>query len=77
MDKNKSILNGHSLSHLTGATTVKTVETEIRLPASSMVELIEKVQQLGQTGALQVNFNQGRAVDIVFKNRMKTTENPV
>jgi hypothetical protein len=59
-----SLLNGSSLSHLEGAQTAARVVTEVRLPASSMADVLSTIARLGHTGSLQVNFHKGRAQDL-------------
>ncbi len=68
----KPILNGSSLSHLTGATTRKVTQVEVRLPASSMSEVLDTIKRLGHTGSLQVNFSHGKALDLKWSNTHKT-----
>lgn len=63
-DKDKSLLNGSSLSHLTGAATTARLLTEVRLPASSMADVLSTISRLGHTGSLQVNFHKGKAQDL-------------
>jgi hypothetical protein len=64
------MFNGSSLSRLTGAVpTAKTV-VEVRLPASSIAEVLETIHRLGRTGALTVNFTNGRAGDLKWSSSL-------
>lgn len=58
------VFNGSSLISLAGAEAKTKLVSEVRLPASSMPELLEVVHRLGYTGNLQVNFHKGKALDI-------------
>jgi len=64
----KGLLNGSSLSSLTGATASAKLQVEVRLPASSIAEVIETVRKLGHTGELQINFAHGKARDLKWKS---------
>ena len=59
-----SLLNGSSLSGLAGAVASAKLQVEVRLPASSMSEVLETIHRLGRTGNLTVNFSNGRAMDL-------------
>ena len=59
-----SLLNGSSLSSLAGARASAKLQVEVRLPASSMSEVLEAIHRLGRTGNLTVNFSNGRAMDL-------------
>ena len=64
-DRNRgSLLNGSSLSALTGARVSSKEEVRVQLPASSMAEVLETVHRLGHTGNLTVNFHKGKALDM-------------
>lgn len=58
------LLNGSSLSSLAGASASAHLQVEVRLPASSMAEVLETIHRLGRTGNLTVNFANGRAMDL-------------
>jgi hypothetical protein len=60
----KGTFNGSSLSALTGAVPSAKLQVEVRLPASSMAEVLETIHRLGRTGNLTVNFSNGRAMDL-------------
>lgn len=64
----KSLLNGSSLSSLTGAVPSATLQVEVRLPASSMAEVLETIHQLGRTGKLEINFAHGKAQQLNWKS---------
>jgi hypothetical protein len=66
------LLNGASLSSLAGAVPSAKVTTEVRLPASSMAEVLDAIHKLGHTGNLQVNFRNGRALDLKFTTTEET-----
>ena len=61
---NGSLLNGSSLSSLAGASASARLQVEVRLPASSISEVLETIHRLGHTGSLTVNFSKGRAADL-------------
>lgn len=67
----KSLLNGHSLSSLEGAVPSAKLQIEVRLPASSMAEVLETIHKLGKTGSLQVNFAHGKAQDLKWANTIE------
>ncbi len=60
----RPLLNGHSLSSLAGAVPTAKLQVEVRLPASSMSEVLETIHRLGRTGNLTVNFHNGKALDL-------------
>lgn len=66
--RDKSLLNGSSLSSLTGAVPSATLQVEVRLPASSMAEVLETIQRLGTTGKLEINFAHGKAQQLNWKS---------
>ena len=66
------LLNGSSLSHLTGAVPSAKLVEEVRFPASSMAEVLSVINRLGHTGQLQVNFHKGRAGDMKFVSTKET-----
>ena len=70
--KDKSLLNGSSLAHLTGASVSSRAITEVRLPASRMAEIMERIHQLGDTGSLRVNFHKGRTQDVKWTGTRET-----
>ena len=72
-----SFLNGSSLSSLTGAQPSAKLEVAIRYPASSMAELLDAIHRLGHTGNLQINFLNGHAGDMTWRQskQTKTPEN--
>ena len=70
--KHDSLLNGSSLTHLDGASVSSRVITEVRVPASRMAEVLERIHQLGDTGSLQVNFHKGRAQDLKWTGTRET-----
>jgi len=63
-DSHKGLLNGQSISSLAGAQPKATLQVEVRLPASSMAEVLDVIHRLGRTGNLTVNFHNGRAMDM-------------
>jgi hypothetical protein len=65
-------LNGSSLSSLVGADVHAKIVSEVRLPASSIAEVLETVHRLGYTGNLQVNFHRGRALDLKWTSTSDT-----
>jgi len=67
-ESKKSLLNGSSLSGLAGASASARLQVEVRLPASSMAEVLETIHRLGYTGGLQVNFHKGKAIDLKWAN---------
>lgn len=67
-----TLLNGSSLAHLTGANVSSRVVTEVRVPASRMAEVLERIHRLGDTGSLQVNFHKGRALDLKWTGTRET-----
>ena len=71
IDSGAPLLNGSSLSHLTGAKAASRVITEVRLPASSMADVLATIDRLSYTGKLEVNFHKGRAMDV---NWVRTRE---
>lgn len=60
--------NGSSLSALTGAVPSAKLQVEVRLPASSMAEVLETIHRLGRTGNLTVNFSNGHAMDLKWSS---------
>lgn len=70
-NRGKSLLNGSSLSSLTGARASAKLQVEVRLPASSMAEALATIHKLGKTGNLQVNFAHGRALDLKWSNTVE------
>jgi hypothetical protein len=66
------LLNGQSLTHLTGARSRARTEVEVQLPAKSLAEVIDNVSRLGRTGNLTINFSSGRAMDMTWKTRRET-----
>lgn len=73
--KDGNLFNGSSLSRLAGAVpTAKTV-IEVRLPASSMAEVLDTIHRLGRTGSLTVNFTDGHAGDLKWSSS-RTTQPP-
>jgi hypothetical protein len=67
-DRNRdSLLNGSSLSNLTGAQPSAKLEVAIRYPATSMAELLDVIHRLGHTGNLQINFLNGHAGDMTWR----------
>lgn len=64
--------NGSSLSSLAGAVPSAKLQVEVRLPASSMAEVLETIHRLGKTGNLTVNFAHGKAQDLKWANTIKT-----
>ena len=71
------LLNGHSLSRLTGAAVKSRVQTEVHFPASSMAEVLETINRLGYTGNLQVNFHNGRANNLKWTSTADTKSGDV
>lgn len=71
-EKHGSLLNGSSLSHLTGAVVKSRVVIETRMPARQLAEVLEEIHRLGNTGQLQVNFHKGRALDLKFVGTRET-----
>jgi hypothetical protein len=67
-----TLLNGHSLAHLTDAAVSSRIVTEVRLPASRMAEVLDRIHALGDTGSLQVNFHKGRALDLKWTGTRNT-----
>jgi hypothetical protein len=76
-DNNKPLLNGSSLSHLTGASVAAKVVTEVRLPASSMSDVLATINRLSYTGKLEVNFHKGRAMDVNWVDKRETKPHDV
>lgn len=76
LNLNRSLLNGSSLSHLTGdgTTTKSRLVTETRFPASRMAEVLAEINRLGNTGSLQVNFHKGKALDLKWTGTRETNE---
>jgi len=68
----KGLFNGSSLSALTGARASAKLQVEVRLPASSMAEVLDAIHRLGRTGNLTVNFSQGRAMDLKWSSTRDT-----
>lgn len=68
----KPLLNGSSLSNLTGAVPTAKLQVEVRYPASSMAEVLETIKKLGTTGNLTVNFHKGKAMDLKFSATRET-----
>lgn len=68
----RHLLNGHSLSSLTGAAVKARLQTEVHLPASSISEVLEVINRLGYTGNLQVNFHKGRANNLKWTSTSDT-----
>jgi len=66
------LLNGSSLSSLAGATSSARLQVEVRLPASSMADVLETIHRLGRTGNLTVNFSKGRAMDLKWASSRET-----
>jgi hypothetical protein len=64
----KSILNGASLSSLTGAQPSAKIQVEVRLPASSIAEVFETIHRLGRTGSLTINYSNGRAGELKWSS---------
>lgn len=62
----RTLLNGSSLSSLTGAAPSAKLQVEVRFPASSMAEVLETIHRLGTTGKLEINFAHGKAQDMKF-----------
>ena len=62
-----SLLNGSSLSSLTGAVPSAKLEVAVQLPASSLADALERIARLGHTGNLQINFHKGRAQDMRWR----------
>ena len=73
----KPLLNGSSLSHLTGAVPSARVVTEVRLPASSMSDVLATIDRLSYTGKLEVNFHKGRAMDMNWVDKKETRPNDI
>jgi hypothetical protein len=69
------LLNGSSLSHLTGASVAAKVVTEVRLPASSMSDVLATIDRLSYTGKLEVNFHKGRALNMNWIGTRETKPN--
>jgi hypothetical protein len=76
-DTAKPLLNGSSLSHLTGAVPSARVVTEVRLPASSMSDVLATIDRLSYTGKLEVNFHKGRAMNMNWVDKRDTRPNDV
>jgi len=68
----KSLLNGSSLSNLTGAETRAKIHTEVRFPISSMQEVMETIRRMGSTGNLTLNFSHGKALDMKWASSRDT-----
>ena len=64
----KSLLNGSSLSSLTGAQPSAKIQVEVRLPASSIAEVFDAIHRLGRTGSLTINYSNGRAGDMKWSS---------
>jgi len=67
----KDLLNGSSLSRLTGAVPSAKLQVEVRYPASSIAEVMESIHKLGRTGNLTVNYSEGRAMDLKWSTTRK------
>ena len=65
---NGSVFNGTSLSTLTGAVPTAKVLVEVRLPASSIDEVLETIHRLGHTGQFILNYHKGKLVDTKWSN---------
>lgn len=65
-------VNGNSLSSLAGASVSAKTQVEIRFPASSLAEALHTIHRLGRTGKLEVNFHQGKALDMKWLSSRQT-----
>jgi hypothetical protein len=63
-----SVFNGTSLSTLTGAVPTAKVLVEVRLPASSIHEVLETIHRLGYTGQFTLNCKDGKVMDTKWSN---------
>jgi hypothetical protein len=67
-----SLLNGSSLSHLTGAETRAKIHVEVALPISSIQEVFETIERLGYSGGLTAHFLNGKPKSLKWSSTRDT-----